>query len=427
MRDPRGARRAAVVGALILSGAVTAVSYTQARKLDFDFHHFYRDARYVWDHGALNPDRDNPEVLEQRQLPFYLPVVALMLSPMTFAGVETGAVIWSLMHGVALFASLIVLYRWAPARTSDGGAILGVACLAALPAVYEAARFSQVSFVVLALLLMGFTALQSGRKTACGVLFGFAAVLKLLPGVLLIWLLLKRQWTAVAVAAACIVIVAGGPCLIVFGPQQTAEYHREWLADNLGHDGRRGLVDRAEPSHFVDHRNQSIAAVVQRAFWPQHPAKAAWQPFALSRAACVRISLSLAALLALGLALATRMPATALTRTARQAEFAAYLIAMLVFSPLLRQYYLVWCLPALVVLAGLIADPPSPRLQRLGCSGLAIWLAGMAAWLWPTARIYGIHLLMLVCIAALLLSAARSCNQSDNGQNQHPSSASEAQ
>ena len=293
MRDPRGSRRAALLVALILAGAVTAVSHRQARKLDFDFHHFYRDARYVWDHAALNPDRDNPDVLERRQLTFYLPGVALMLSPMTFAGVETAAVIWSLMHGAALFASLIVLHRWASARTMNAAAILGVACLAALPAIYEAARFSQVSFIVLALLLLGFAALESGRKTACGVLFGLAAVLKLLPGVLLIWLLLKRQWTALAVASGCIVIVAGGPCLIVFGPQQTAEYHREWLADNLGRDGRRGLVDRVEPSHFVDYRNQSIAAVVQRAFWPLHPAKAAWQPFAISRAACLGISLSL--------------------------------------------------------------------------------------------------------------------------------------
>ncbi|MCH7870299.1 MAG: DUF2029 domain-containing protein, partial [Planctomycetes bacterium] len=337
------------MGALILSGAVTGVSYTQARKMDFDFHHFYRDARYVWDHAALNPDRDNPDVLERRQLPFYLPVVALLLSPMTFAGVETAAAIWSLMHGAALFAGLIVLHRWAFARAIDAAAILGVACLAALPAVYEAARFSQVSFIVLALLLVGFAALESGRKTTCGVLFGFAAVLKLLPAVLLIWLLLKRQWTALAVAAVCIVIVAGGPCLIVFGPRQTAEYHREWLADNFGQDGRRGLVDRAERNHFVDHRNQSIAAVVQRAFWPQHSARAAWQPIAISRAACVRISLSLATLLALGLAVTTRRPAAALTRAARQAEFAAYLIAMLVFSPLLRQYYLVWCLPALLL------------------------------------------------------------------------------
>ena len=414
------------MGALILSGAVTGVSYTQARKLDFDFHHFYRDARYVWDHAALNPDRDNPDVLERRQLPFYLPVVALILSPMTFAGVETAAVIWSLMHGVALFASLSVLYRWASARTINGAAILGVACLAALPAIYEAARFSQISFIVLALLLVGFAALESGRKTACGVLFGFAAVLKLLPGVLLIWLLFKRQWTALAVASGCIVIAAGGPCLIVFGPQQTAEYHREWLADNLSQDGRRGLVDRPERSHFVDHRNQSIAAVVQRAFWPQHPEKAAWQPFALSRATCVRISLSLAALLALGLAVTTRRPAAALTRAAQRAEFAAYLIAMLVLSPLLRQYYLVWCLPALLVLVGLVSHPPSPRSRRLGHAGLAIWMAGMAAWLWPTARVYGVHLLMLACIAALLAAAARSCNQSHNGQNQGSSSAPEA-
>ncbi|MFQ6048974.1 MAG: hypothetical protein ACE5K7_06385, partial [Phycisphaerae bacterium] len=76
--------------------AVGAVSFIQAVKLDYDFHHFYLDAAYVWQHGALNPDLETPERSQQRRrLPFYLPVVALLLSPLTSAGVKPAAAVWT--------------------------------------------------------------------------------------------------------------------------------------------------------------------------------------------------------------------------------------------------------------------------------------------------------------------------------------------
>lgn len=431
MHDARSAQRAGVATAIILAGAVAAVSYHQAAKLDYDFHHFYRDARFVWEHGALNPDLDNADPLERRQLPFYLPVVALLLAPITAGGITIAAAIWSALHAGALLISLRALHSWLALRMTGGVSPLAVACLASLPAIYETARFSQISFIVLALVLSGFAALQRGRRIMCGTLIGLATVLKLLPGVLLVWLLLKRQWTALWVAAISIALIAFVPCLAVFGPSRTLAYHQQWAAANLGINTPGGVGRASVREHFVDHRNQSVAAVTERLSWPGHPAKAPWQPLRISRTAGVRIAAAIMAALALGLMLMSRRPLTSMTRGARQAEFAAYLTAMLIFSPLLRQYYLVWCLPGLVVFAELGAGASSQRRRIAGRLGLVIWLAGMVAWLSPTARTYGAHLWMLVCIAILLVAAARgddpghgSCNDVDIGQNRRASATS---
>jgi hypothetical protein len=75
---------------------------------------------------------------------------------------------------------------------------------------------------------------------------------------------------------------------------------------------------------------------------------------------------------------------------------------MLVFSPLLRQYYLVWALPALVLCVR--AAVGIARVARTaGRIGVAVWLAGMVAWLWPEPRSYGAHLVMLIVLATLVL------------------------
>jgi hypothetical protein len=87
-------------------------------------------------------------------------------------------------------------------------------------------------------------------------------------------------------------------------------------------------------------------------------------------------------------------------------EAAVYLVAMLVFSPLLRTYYLVWALPGLVLLSRWALDDRGRRLQWLGQSGIVLWVAGMLAWMSDAARSYGVHLIMLIALGGILLQAA---------------------
>jgi hypothetical protein len=416
----RRLERAIDLGLVVVVVGLGVLSWDRATRGRFDFDHFYLDARYVWEHRALNPNLDDPDPDQRRQLPFYLPAVALLLSPLTALGRQPAALLWATVQVAALGYSLSALRRWSTAylNRAPAGVAFAVAILLALPALLEAAKFNQLSFVVLALVLGATQALDRDRPLTAGALLGFASVLKLLPAVFLVWLLLKRRFAAAGVLAATVVLVAGVPTLLVFGARRTLEYHQQWWQYNLRGDAAQGLLNPDLREHFIDWRNQSIAQVLARLTWPEHPYAAPFQPLRLQRETCAWLARGLGALLLAGVAWRTRRPWTALSVERRHAEAAVYALGMLVFSPLLRQYYLVWAIPALVLLASRAAlAPPSvsqepPRKgsavpHRLGWAGLMIWVLGMLGWLWRLARVCGVQLFMLIALGVLLLRATR--------------------
>ncbi len=405
--------RVLTLGLVVLLLVLGTVSFDRAQRGRYDFHHFYLDARYVWEHGELNPQFDTPNPDDRRQLPFYLPVVSLALAPMASLGRLPAAGIWAIAQMAALGYSLHLLRKWSSDRYTDvpAAAPFGVALLIGLPALIEATKFNQLSFFVLALVLAGLGALDRRRGRTGGVLIGLAAVLKLLPALLLLFLLFKRRWHALAAAGATIIIVMVVPPLLVFGPEKTVQYHREWYEHNVRGDAARGLLNADLAAHFTDRRNQAIPQVLARLTWPEHPHAALVQPLHLEPAMCQRVSYGVMVLLLAGLVCATRRPWRDLGETRRHCEGAVYAIGMLVFAPLLRQYYLVWALPGLALLARAAASQQSGRMRSLGWSGLAVWTVGMVAWIWPLARVLGAHLLMLIVMGVLLLWVGVSADQ----------------
>jgi alpha-1,2-mannosyltransferase len=401
--------RAGFAGLLIALGVLAAWRGIEGR---YDFHHFYLDARYVWEHRALNPVLAQPATDETRNLPFYLPVVPLLLAPLTALGRVPAAIVWSAAQMAALAYSLAVLRRWVGSRPAGGtpGALV-LATVFALPALYEAARFNQLSYFVLALLLGGANALDRERPRLAGVFFGVATVLKLLPGIFLLWLLLKRRWSAALACVATITVLALVPPTLVFGLEKARAYHREWFEYNARGDAACGMLRSDLPEHFIDRRNESIGQVLARWTWLEHPFRVAWQPLKLEPQTCKRLADGISAALLLALLALTRRPWRNLTLERRHAEAAVFAIAMLALSPLVRQYYLVWALPGLVVFAGWAVggsdEPGRSKPRVLGWIGLAVWLGGMALWPWQITRVCGAHLLMLLTLGALLVLVRR--------------------
>jgi hypothetical protein len=200
------------------------------------------------------------------------------------------------------------------------------------------------------------------------------------------------------------ILISVVPPLVAFGPRRTLEYHRQWWQYNVRGDAAAGLLNAGLREHFIDQRNQSIAQVIARLAWPEHPYAAPYQPLHLDRTTCAGLAWGVGGLGLAGLVWWTRRGWNRLSREQLRAEAAVYAIAMIVFSPLLRQYYLVWALPGLVLLAQAAVREGGSRWARLG---LAIWALGMLAWLWPLARLLGVHLLMLVAMGICLLGTAR--------------------
>jgi alpha-1,2-mannosyltransferase len=411
MADRQPADRLISFGLVILLLAVGSLSFHRALRGRYDFHHFYLDARYVWTHGALNPVLeqvmpDHPDADVPRQLPFYLPVVPLVLAPLSAFGQAPAALIWAALQVAALGYSLRSLRRWGaePGQAYGPAVPFVVTVLLALPAINEATRFNQVSYFVLVLVLAGMTALEARRSWLAGVLLAGAVLLKLLPGIFLVWLLLKRRWQAAGALVAATVVIGLVPCLVVFGPAETWTYHQQWWEHNRPGQATRFARSEDATVHFIDRRNQSMQEVVARLTWPEHPRAAAWQPVELSESAGRWVALGVLGGLFAGFVWWTRRSWDVLSLGRRRAEMAAYAVGMLVFSPLLRQYYLVWALPAILVLALVGSDERGGWRRRVGQAGLFVWLAGMVAWIWPVTRVYGAHLAMLFVVGVLVLT-----------------------
>ena len=416
---PRGgfSRYAPWVGITLLLAAVATVSFIRADAGRFDFQHFYLDARYVWQHGELNPDLENPDKLLRRQLPFYLPTVPLMLSLAASGGPKIAAIVWAAGQTLSLAVALWLLSRWRrTAASSRSGGLLPVACILSAYAIYEAAKFNQLTLPILALLVGAFTGLERGRPMRAGALFGLAAVVKLLPGLFVVWLVLKRQWKALGAMLVTAAAVTSLPPLVVFGPSRTVQYHRQWLEHNLeGAPAQSMATDDASnehlDDHFIDRRNQALPLVLTRLFSPDHPKRVSYQPVTLSTSTCVWLARGILGVLLLGLIWRTRRPWRLLTHSERQVEFAVYLLGMIVFSPLVRQYYLAWALPALLLFVRLVRSDreqlrsASRQLHRVGWAGIAVWLLGMLVWAWEPARVCGAHWLMLILVSAFLMAA----------------------
>jgi hypothetical protein len=403
----------AVAGLLVL---VAAVSVSRGWRLQFDFDHFYLDARYVWSHGALNPDTTNAEPLLRRQLPFYLPVVPLALAPLTAGGVEPAAIAWTALHVAALAYALWVLRRrYLPDTSADpagsrapgrADAAFVLASILAAVAVFEAAKFNQMTFIVLALVLGGTENVARRRWLAGGTLLAVATLLKLVPGVFVVWLTLKREWRALGAWAGAMLVLGVLPPLLAFGPQRTWRYHREWFDYNVPGVLSAGLRDEPRRTDLTDHTNQSLRVVIERVFNPEHPYRAPWQPLQLTSRQCAVLSAAIVTVLAATLMVLTRRPRWRLPVRQRRAEVAVYLLAMLALGPLVRQYYLVWALPAVVIFAGW--ERHGAALNSRGRLGLALWVLGQLAWTSPTARLYGAQLWVLLALAGVLLATNRA-------------------
>ncbi len=415
---------AAKIAWLALLLLVGGVSLRRALDMEFDFHHFYRDAEYAWTHGGqLNPVLVAPDAARQRQLPFYLPAVTILLAPLAAGGPTSAAILWAAGQVACLGWALRILRRWASAgEVSQANPVL-IAALLSLPMIFEAAKFNQLSFLILALVLAGADrviggAHEMGESKRAGVsaqlvggaLLGFAAFVKLLPVLLLIWLLLKRRWTAASGFVLCATASALLPCLIVLGPDGTRAAHREWWDYNVRGAAAAALVRPELREHFLDHRNQAIGAVVARLCWADHPYRVAWQPLNLPLELCTRIGQALAALLLAALAIAMRQPAARLSVQRLRAEAAAMLVAMIVLSPLLRTYYYVWALPALAMITLMAVGSAAPRVRRLGAVGLVVWIVGLIAWMSPAARLAGANLLVLTIFGGILIVASRAAS-----------------
>jgi alpha-1,2-mannosyltransferase len=172
--------------------------------------------------------------------------------------------------------------------------------------------------LLLCLLGAGAYALARSRPLESGVWFGVAAALKVFPGVVLLYLLARREWRAALAGVATAAALTLAPA-VRYG-RAVAQLFGDWISIHRGGDWPTRL------------QNQSIYAAVERA-WPEH-------------AGAVIVAASAVLVLAV---LCVAM--TQSVQRVRSEELALVLAAGVLLSPIAWDHYWVLMFPAVLAVA----------------------------------------------------------------------------
>jgi hypothetical protein len=126
------------------------------------------------------------------------PQFQLLIEPLTNLPIETAATVWRALNTIALAICLWFLAR----RSEEKWGVADIGALLAWAPLQSAVSLNQLAWVLWPLLIATWWLWRSGRWTAGAIPFGIALSLKSFLGLFLVWLALRRQWRALAVAIA---------------------------------------------------------------------------------------------------------------------------------------------------------------------------------------------------------------------------------
>jgi len=148
----------------------------------------------------------------------YLPFFTIFMLPWSFLPLPVAAVLFSLLS-LALFGVTAVM---AETLLRDGlgqrpRAALLIPLALSLPYVHSCLVVGNVGLLLVFLVVATWFLVERGREWEAGVTLGLAALIKLLPAVLIIFFLLKRRWRVAGGATAVALVLGYGLPLLTLG------------------------------------------------------------------------------------------------------------------------------------------------------------------------------------------------------------------
>ncbi len=137
--------------------------------------------------------------------------------------------LWYWLDSLFLLASLLALWRWMPGPWMAGG--IGVA-LASFTPIWDTHWMGQANLAVLALVAWGLLWVETRGDRRFhvlgGALVGLACMMKMSPGLLVAWWLIRRRWAA-AVAACGSAVLLSLATLPLLGLEGQLRFYTEVL------------------------------------------------------------------------------------------------------------------------------------------------------------------------------------------------------
>jgi len=373
------------------------------------------DFRDYW--FTANHLRDTGQLTTQFGVHNYVPFFAVFMLPWSFLPLPVGAALFALLS-LALFGVTVVLVQ---TLLNDGlgprprvGTLLALAL--ALPYVHSCATLGNVGLLVLFLVVAAWFLVERGREWEAGLALGLAVLIKLLPGVLLVFLLLRRRFRVAGAAVAVVVVLGLGLPLLTLGPAEAVRQHWEFYKRAAGQHSAYQTITADQPLK-AKFSNNALPIVLRRLLSPVNggaddEASGLYVNVAdVPRRTIFIVYAILVAVFALASVMATlrsagRWPPAGLDELcALRAQFGVWCCLMLLLAPLVWTHYLPLAYWPLALLADRAERTrlATRRVCRASAATLVIWLVCAVLLAWPAARAAGAQLASVTALWAALV------------------------
>lgn len=401
----------ALLAAAVIYAVLIAIVVAWRAESTSDFRDFWENAVHF---------RQTGEISTALGVHNYLPFFTIFMLPWGLLPLHVAIVVFTLLS-LGLFGVTVYLAESLLNDTLRRGPRLALllSIVLVLPYVHSCAVLGNVGLLVLFLIVTAWYLLERGRDTAAGCALGLAILIKLLPGVLLVFLLLKRRWHAAGAAAAVIVVLGLGLPLLAVGGSRTVQLHREFYGGAVQGGSALATLTAGQPQKAM-YSNNAVPIVLRRLLTPLDGGKEATGPLRvnvtdLPRPALVSLYLALMALFTGGCVAATFWgaqrwpPEDADGVRALRAQFGAWCCLMLLASPLVWTHYLPLAYWPLALLSDHVirAWRVQHRAPRGAVVTLSVWLAAIALLAWPAARAAGAQIAAVVVLWIAMIGLSR--------------------
>ena len=188
---------------------------------------------------------------------FYPPPFLLTMAWVRPLSLPAAYQAWFWLDSLFLLAALLALIRWRPGPPA---LVMGAVLLASFTPLINNHVMGQANLPVVALVAGGLLAERRGRGVLGGVLIGVACMLKMSPGLLVAWWLVRREWRP-AVAAIGTAVALTLLSLPLVGLDGQLHFYTEILP-GLGQGDYNGLT--VEIAMFGNHSIPNLFAQL----WP---------------------------------------------------------------------------------------------------------------------------------------------------------------
>lgn len=220
-----------------------------------DFRDYWFTARHLRETGALTTDFGVHN---------YLPFFTIFMLPWSYLPLVVAAPAFVVLILLLFFGATFLVEAMLNQTVSPQPRAVYVAALLLLLAyVTSAAVLGAVDLLVVALVLGTWILFEQRQEWTAGVLLGLAALIKIIPGLLVVFFLLQRRWRLAG--ATAITLFVGGVLLpwSVLGWEQTrAEYERFFDEAAMGHSARATLTE--EKPQKAKYSNNALPIVLRR-------------------------------------------------------------------------------------------------------------------------------------------------------------------